>query len=94
MIQIFGRGKGYFSSSRCPPSFLLSGVGDACYWSKAARMSLPSSMEIKNEWSSDIIYLYLLCDRRESEVMEVLYGCKERQLQYHTHTHTHTHTHI
>jgi hypothetical protein len=29
-------------------------------------------MEIKNEWNTNVTYLYLLCDRRESEVMEVL----------------------
>lgn len=50
-----------------------------------AEYSLPSSMEFKNEWNTDITYLYLLCNRRENEVMEVMYGCTERQLQYHTH---------
>lgn len=37
-----------------------------------AEYSLPSSMEIKNKWGTDVTYLYLLWDRRESEVMEVL----------------------
>jgi hypothetical protein len=37
-----------------------------------AEYSFPSSMEIKNEWNTDIAYLYLMCNRRENEVMEVL----------------------